>query len=148
MGYITNVKQQGQYTLCFQEHFCFHSRWCSEVKGHTCTRLHQEVGSRRQWGEGWQGPMQRGHSMESRQRTISSSVRYSFPPSDRAMMLSLYSPSPVKSTSCQHAGGLRRKHRVSGHRTVYIHTYKDTMQSLRILYAAIPAQLYIWQVEK
>lgn len=104
MGYTTNAKQQGQYTLCFQEHFCFHSRWCGEVKGHTCTRLHQEVGSRRQWVEGWQGPMQRGHSMESRQRTISSSVRYSFPPSDRAMMLSLYSPSPVKSTSCQHAG--------------------------------------------
>lgn len=34
---------------------------------------------------GWQA----GHSVESRHRTISISVRYSFPPSERAMMLFL-----------------------------------------------------------
>lgn len=39
------------------------------------------------------------HRAESRHRTISSSVRYSFPPSDRAMMLALYTASPVESTS-------------------------------------------------
>lgn len=45
------------------------------------------------------GLRQGGHRAESRHRTISSSVRYSFPPSDRAMMLALYPASPVESTS-------------------------------------------------
>lgn len=74
----------------------FHERCHREVKGQTCTGLY--------WGlEGWEhrrGCSQAGnHRAESRHRTISSSVRYSLPPSDRAMMLALYPANPVESTS-------------------------------------------------
>ncbi len=56
----SKLKQQDQrYILCSQGHFCLHSKWCSEVKGHTCTRLHQELGRRRQWGR-TAGRSQRG----------------------------------------------------------------------------------------
>lgn len=44
LGGVSKLKQQVQRYA-----FCLHSKWCSEVKGHTCTRLHQEVGRRRQW---------------------------------------------------------------------------------------------------
>lgn len=47
LGGVSKLKQQVQRYA-----FCLHSKWCSEVKGHTCTRLHQEVGRRRQWGGG------------------------------------------------------------------------------------------------
>lgn len=114
LGGVSKLKQQVQRYA-----FCLHSKWCSEVKGHTCTRLHQEVGRRRQWGggggEGLQDRGQGGHSSESRQRTISSSVRYSFPPSDKAMMLFLYPPIPDESTSCQKP----HTRTVSGHKVVH-----------------------------
>lgn len=59
----SKLKQQGQrYTLCSQEQFFFHSKWWSEVKGHTCTRLHQEVGRRRQWERGGVAGSQAGRS--------------------------------------------------------------------------------------
>lgn len=45
LGGVSKLKQQVQRYA-----FCLHSKWCSEVKGHTCTRLHQEVGRRRQGG--------------------------------------------------------------------------------------------------
>lgn len=39
-------------TLCaLRSTFEFHAQWCSEVRGHTCTRLQEEVGRRRRCGE-------------------------------------------------------------------------------------------------
>lgn len=39
-------------TVCaLRSTFEFYAQWCSKVRGHTCTRLHEEVGKRRRRGQ-------------------------------------------------------------------------------------------------